>query len=220
MTTRVSFWFPPALARFGAWRCLFLVIGALTLPFAASATSVFATKQVSSNDLTAFTKWTSVMPRYEYEKTMIDNECVDDSCNSRRWEALLKSLKNKPVREQMQAVNKFFNAFPYIEDIDNWGVEDYWNTPYELMDHGGDCEDYAIAKYISLLRLGMPEKNMRLMIVSDLNLNGELHAILEVKVKGITYILDNQAQEVIAENDIYHYHPIYAINATTWWAYE
>ena len=109
---------------------------------------------------------------------------------------------------------------PYIADVDNYGIDDVWQTPYELMERGGDCEDYAIAKYISLKRLGVSESEMRILIVKDQKLGGELHAILEVKVDEVAVILDNQAKVALPEAKINHYQPIYAINEAKWWAYR
>lgn len=174
----------------------------------------FAVTPKSFSDLSAFTKWTSVMPRYEREKA----NCTSEDCQ--KWEALLTELKGKTVEEQMRAVNDFFNAVTYIEDTDNFGMADYWQTPHEFMKQGGDCEDYAISKYISLKRLGVSESSMRIIIVQDNNLGGIMHAVLEVRVGGNRYLLDNQAKTVTNQADIFHYRPIYAINAQAWWAYQ
>jgi predicted transglutaminase-like cysteine proteinase len=104
-----------------------------------------------------------------------------------------------------------------VEDIVNWGVEDVWNTPYEMQQKGGDCEDYAISKYMSLRSIGVPEEDMRIQIVQDLNLGGIIHAILIVFVDDDVYVLDNQIKHIIRAVDIYHYKPIYSINETHWW---
>lgn len=187
----------------------------------AMAANPFLTLHASSNtDLKPFTKWTTLMPRYEQQKAAETANCTTDDCPNVKWEKLLVELQGKSVAVQMREVNKFFNAMTYVSDDDNWGVDDMWNTPYELMTRGGDCEDYAIAKYISLKRLGVDTSQMRIMIVQDENLNGAMHAILEVREGGGKYILDNQAQEVAEESNIFHYRPIYAINNRNWWAYQ
>lgn len=182
----------------------------------------FTTRQISSDDLTAFTKWTSLMPRYEQAKAAMDKQCAADPehCPSAKWEAMLKGLAGKPMKQKLDTVNRFFNAVTYIEDSSNWGAQDYWATPYEMMTRGADCEDYAIAKYISLKRLGVPESSMRITIVQDNNLGGIMHAILQVSVGKNRYLLDNQATAVTNASQIYHYRPIYAINEQQWWAYQ
>ena len=186
----------------------------------AAVNPLLSSRQVDSSDISPFTKWTALMPRYEMQRAAAENECIGEGCLNQKWEKLLTSLEDKPVQVQIDAVNKFFNAMKYVSDQDNYGVADYWNTPYELMERGGDCEDYAIAKYISLKRLGVSESDMRIIIVKDSHLNGELHALLEVKVDGTAEILDNQAKTVMPVAKIFHYQPVFAINESKWWAYQ
>jgi predicted transglutaminase-like cysteine proteinase len=180
------------------------------------------TRQIASSDLSAFTKWTAVLPRYEAAKKEMDERCEEnpDDCPASAWEDMLKELHNRPLKAKLDGVNRFFNAVTYLEDANNWGSVDYWATPYEMMERGADCEDYAIAKYISLKRLGVPESTMRIMIVQDHNLGGIMHAVLQVTVNKTRYLLDNQATSVTTVNEIYHYQPIYAINEQQWWAYQ
>lgn len=67
----------------------------------------------------------------------------------------------------LRPVNGFFNRLPAVDDIVNWRVEDYWATPSEFMAiGGGDCEDYAIAKYFTLKELGVPIARLRLVYAS------------------------------------------------------
>jgi len=124
------------------------------------------------------------------------------------------------VEEQISAVNSFFNAMKYVSDSDNYGVSDRWNTPYELMERGGDCEDYAIAKYISLKRLGVSEDALRILIVKDGKLDGTIHAILETSAGDVPEILDNQNKAVVPVASVFHYQPVFAINENKWWAYK
>ncbi|PXW94752.1 putative transglutaminase-like cysteine proteinase [Sphaerotilus hippei] len=68
---------------------------------------------------------------------------------------------------RMQSVNQFVNRrLNFREDIDAWGVADYWATPVESLGKGqGDCEDYAISKYFALLATGVPAQRLRLVYV-------------------------------------------------------
>ena len=200
-----------------------LVIGAIllsALPAFAGTNGLLNSNQTGSSDITAFTKWTSVLPRYEQQRAAANDQCIGTGCLNQKWEKLLTELADKPVNEQISGVNNFFNAMKYISDQKNYGVNDYWNSPYELMERGGDCEDYAIAKYISLKRLGVEESDMRILIVKDESLGGELHAILEVKQPEAVVILDNQSKKALPVARVTHYDPIYAINESKWWAYR
>jgi predicted transglutaminase-like cysteine proteinase len=73
--------------------------------------------------------------------------------------------KDEPAR--LKAVNDFYNQrLAYREDIDVWGVVDYWASPLEALGKGaGDCEDYAIGKYFTLTTLGVPHARLRLVYV-------------------------------------------------------
>lgn len=84
-----------------------------------------------------------------------------------RWQALLNELETESTREQLLQVNDFFHRnVRYMIDEELYGVEDYWATPLETLGHGlGDCEDWAIAKYVSLRRLGIPDQKLRLIYV-------------------------------------------------------
>lgn len=191
-----------------------------TTPAWALLNPLLISRQVDFSDISPFTKWTPLMPRYEAQRAEMKGRCVGKACMNQQWETLLRRLANKPLPEKIEAVNRFFNAIAYVSDEDNFGINDYWQTPYEMMANGGDCEDYAIAKYISLKRLGVPETAMRIVVVKDMNLDGSVHAMLEVKFENKAYILDNQAKTVLPLARVFHYEPIFAINESKWWSYK
>jgi predicted transglutaminase-like cysteine proteinase len=80
---------------------------------------------------------------------------------------LLMQSVGQDEAAQLQAVNQFFNRrIQFRDDTEAWGQVDYWASPLESLDRGqGDCEDYAIAKYFSLLAVGMPVAKLRLVYV-------------------------------------------------------
>ncbi len=81
--------------------------------------------------------------------------------------ALTARLNLADDSTRLVAVNDFFNRrIAYGEDIDVWGQQDYWASPLEMLGVGrGDCEDYVIGKYFSLIVLGMPTAKLRLVYV-------------------------------------------------------
>lgn len=83
------------------------------------------------------------------------------------WLALLQQLQNQGVQAQLRGVNDFFNRrIRWVDDIRVWGEEDFWSTPLEAMGKGqGDCEDYSIAKYITLKQLGITSQYLRMIYV-------------------------------------------------------
>jgi len=79
----------------------------------------------------------------------------------RYYYKLLDSIKDLPERKLLTEVNDFWNGVRYAGDIAVWGKKDYWATPYEfLLKDRGDCEDYVIAKYFTLKKLGIDTKRL------------------------------------------------------------
>jgi predicted transglutaminase-like cysteine proteinase len=184
--------------------------------------SYFIMAERRDSDLSLFPKWNSMVGRYISQKDTPDEDCDKVPfypCAVIEWKKLLADTKAKPFRQQLDIVNDWANAHPYVLDQINWGVEDYWETPFEFMAVNGDCEDYAIAKYYSLQALGIPKDQMRIIVVQDFNLGGIIHAILGVYDNDELLILDNQIKQVMPARKIYHYRPIYGINENWWWEY-
>lgn len=83
------------------------------------------------------------------------------------WFTLLERLRPADLETRLREVNGFFNRrVRWLDDIDIWGQEDYWATPLETLGRGqGDCEDFSIAKYITLKELGVPGEELRMIYV-------------------------------------------------------
>lgn len=145
-------------------------------------------------------------------------------CKREKWDKFIQEQKKRlvagaPIKQVLDAVNLYMNNTPYIVDPSNWGVPDYWATTTEFFYKDGDCEDYAISKYVTLKRIGFDTKNMRLVIGQDNNSRVE-HAILAVKLEAMEYILDNQVDNVLPHTKIRHFTPVYAINEHAWWRHS
>ena len=84
-----------------------------------------------------------------------------------QWLTMLQAQKDRSLQHQLTVVNEFWNrAVVQTEDSMLWAQPDYWATPLETLGKGaGDCEDYVIGKYFSLLRLGVPGEKLRLIYV-------------------------------------------------------
>lgn len=83
------------------------------------------------------------------------------------WQELLAASTSLGNEAKLKQVNDFFNRnIVFDDDINIWQQSDYWATPLETIGRGrGDCEDFAIAKYYSLLIAGIPVNQMRLIYV-------------------------------------------------------
>jgi predicted transglutaminase-like cysteine proteinase len=174
---------------------------------------VFGTAvELPSKNFGKFPKWTDMLKRWNDSRS----ECETATCSNKSWRPLLEKVKGEDRLQQIKDVHLALNAKKYILDINNWGKEDYWATPYQFLKKNGDCEDYAIAKYMALKNLGVPAEDMRIIALQDLNLNLG-HAVLIVYDKSGPLLLDNQIKTVVSANSIRHYKPVYAINELGWW---
>ncbi|WP_448664086.1 transglutaminase-like cysteine peptidase [Sphingomonas sp. CJ20] len=141
-------------------------------------------------------RWSDVMSRAQLERGA-GNGCAAEApagsaaCRYVIWQSEMQSLDGRAPREQIAAVQTAINRLPYVSDIENWSMTDRWATPAEMFAKGGDCEDYALAKYFALRELGFPEPDLTLAIVWD-NQDSEQHAVLFVRSEGAVWLLDNK----------------------------
>jgi predicted transglutaminase-like cysteine proteinase len=189
-------------------------ISQVVTPEVAQHPSLFGTTEIKSNNIGAFSKWTSVMHRYDQEMKTQAN-----SPHAKEWKAHLDALQGASFQQKLEGVNNYMNAQPYVEDEVNYHVDDYWATPLEFLANGGDCEDYAIAKYASLRALGVPADDLRIAIVQD-QVKHVPHAILIVYNGSHAYVLDNQNKHVEDAQNVSRYKPIFSINGNNWWLHK
>ena len=142
------------------------------------------------------------------------------------WRHLLEESRTLPDDEKLKSVNQFFNRrMRFNSDQAVWGVPDYWATPLEFMGRAqGDCEDFAIAKYISLRMLGIANERLRLIYVrarfgGASSLNSEAHMVLGYYVDpaGEPVILDsllNSIQPAAMRTDLT---PVFSFNTQGLW---
>ena len=135
-----------------------------------------------------FLSMTFLTALYAEQKTALDGskivEALQKSYGERAakrgtaWLNLMVPDASSLENENLEKVNRFFNMFHFIDDIKLWGVNNYWATPVEFIGvNGGDCEDYSIAKYFTLLELGVADEKMRITMVKAIHLN-QYHMVL------------------------------------------
>jgi predicted transglutaminase-like cysteine proteinase len=139
----------------------------------------------------------------------------------RDWQTLMQSDENKskPMHDKLQQVNDFINQVQFIDDIRHWGEMDYWATPVELLaTNGGDCEDFAIAKYLTLKQLGVPTEKLRITYVKALRIN-QAHMVLTFyETPGSEpLVLDNLESEVLPASKRDDLVPVYSFNGDSLW---
>ncbi|NQY17002.1 MAG: transglutaminase-like cysteine peptidase [Alteromonas sp.] len=136
------------------------------------------------------------------------------------WRELMNELQTEDLDEKLYSVNRFFNRFDFVDDETHWNKKDYWATPIELIATGaGDCEDYVIAKYFSLIELGISESQLRLMYVTALELDQPHMVLAYYKTPtSIPLVLDNINRRILPANKRRDLAPIYSFNGNGLWA--
>lgn len=171
--------------------------------------------------LKALPNWTRVMDSAEAQTDAFyacDTGSEVCSAAALSWQKIIRQSIADSPKDQLVAVNSYFNRWPYRLDIDVYGVSDYWATPGEFLRLSGDCEDYSISKYYALRKLGFPIDDMRIVLLKD-NIRNIAHAVLAVKLNDESYILDNVSDLVLSHLKYEHYIPQYSVNEFYRWAH-
>lgn len=116
-----------------------------------------------------------------------------------KYKDLKTQVKDYELLRKLSHVNSFINKILPAHDISTQASLDYWATPKEFLLQGhGDCEDYVIAKYFTLLELGIPKEKLYFAVV-DIKGEKTSHMILlylENK-ESTPLVLDNLSSVVI-----------------------
>jgi predicted transglutaminase-like cysteine proteinase len=135
------------------------------------------------------------------------------------WQRLVDENQTLSEAEKLKIANQFFNKNRFVNDLEHWHRDDYWATPIEfLATSGGDCEDFAIAKYITLRALDVPEEKLRITYVKALRLN-QAHMVLTYyrQPRAIPLVLDNLDPEILPADKRTDLQPVYSFNAEGLW---
>ena len=138
------------------------------------------------------------------------------------WRQTIDRMKGMSEADKLKAANNFFNGkIKWVQDPEAWGQKDYWATPLETMgNRRGDCEDFAIAKYSTLLLAGVPVEKLRITYVKAAI--GGVHAAHMV----LAYYPNPGADPLILDNLIYDIwpgskrsdlKPVYGFNSKGLW---
>lgn len=138
------------------------------------------------------------------------------------WMDLIANNQQKSEQEKLVLVNDFFNQLLFVSDLDHWGKNDYWATPLEMLGSGGgDCEDYSISKYFTLLALGVPVDKLKITYVKARNWNpvSQAHMVLTYysSPSAMPEVLDNLIGEIKPAEQRTDLTPVYSFNGEGLW---
>jgi predicted transglutaminase-like cysteine proteinase len=166
-------------------------------------------------------KWRTVEADIQAEDSTLERCRTNAStCTpaAARFVAIIKDAAGLNHRARLQLVNERVNAaIRYVEDSVQWHKGDVWSAPLDVAHKGsfdtglGDCEDYAIAKYVALRHAGVPESNLRLLLVKDQAVHLD-HAVLAARDESHWVILDNRWSRLADDNELRQFLPLFALN--------
>jgi predicted transglutaminase-like cysteine proteinase len=144
---------------------------------------------------------------------------ADARRNLLAWQQFIRDDNSSTDAQKLEQVNKFFNKFEFVSDIIHWSRMDYWATPIEFIaSEGGDCEDFALAKYFTLKLIGVAEEKIHLTYVKALNLN-QAHMVLTYYEKpgAVPLVLDNLINIIEPATKRTDLLPVYTFNGSGLW---
>ncbi|MFX4277962.1 transglutaminase-like cysteine peptidase [Aliarcobacter butzleri] len=158
---------------------------------------------------------------YEFKLNQKDKNLIEKSTQKSfilkrlaKYEEVKNKARNLDVNKKLTQINLFINGSLAEFDNASMGIDDYWMTPKEFFIKGhGDCEDYVIAKYFTLLELGVKKENLYPAIVK-VEGSASLHLVLlyvEDKNKS-PLVLDNLSFKILPFSKRTDLTPIAAFN--------
>jgi predicted transglutaminase-like cysteine proteinase len=169
------------------------------------ATALFGmdTEPVTEGEISR--KWEHAMAGIARELQIVERCRANNVCPAaaRRLIDLSSEGAGRSDRIKVGLINRAIDlAIRPVSDEVQWRLPDHWNTPFETLQSGqGDCEDYAIVKYVALLQAGISGNDLKIVIVKNV-FPKEDHAVAAVRVDGEWLILDNRTLTLVRDTDL------------------
>lgn len=210
---------------------VFMVLFSLFRRFLLAALLVFtgssaalAGPELQGSSLENLPQWQRIVAEFNSEIPVYDRcgiaggDCPWKSVAA--WQNLIIESRTLPVRQRLENVNLWFNKkIPYKEDSIVYGERDRWASLRDFLEKSGDCEDFAIAKYITLRQSGVPADAMQIVMVYD-PAGAADHAILAVQYDAQIFVLDNRHDSIVPDERGHAYRPYFSFNEDTLWTYD
>jgi len=162
-------------------------------------------------------KWLGVERKLDDERVQLalcdgDREgCVSPA--ALQLLAIVDNARAREGRARLGEINRAINlAIRPMSDMAQYGQIDVWSSPLVTLAHAaGDCEDYAIAKYVALRLAGISTDDLRLVVLHD-TVRGEDHAVAAARLDGRWLMLDNNRMAMVEDADVRNYRPLFVLD--------
>jgi predicted transglutaminase-like cysteine proteinase len=170
-------------------------------------------------------KWLGVERKLDDERVQLalcdgDRErCVSPA--ALQLLAIVDTGRAREGRARLGEINRAINlAIHPMTDLAQYGQIDVWSSPLDTFAHAaGDCEDYAIAKYVALRLAGVSADDLRLVVMRD-TVRGDGHAVAAARLDGHWLMLDNNRMAMVEDADMRNYRPLFVLDERGVMRYE
>jgi predicted transglutaminase-like cysteine proteinase len=165
-------------------------------------------------------RWRGVARKIDDERVQLalcdgDRErCASDA--ALQFLAIVESGRQREGRARLGEINRAINlAIHAMTDLAQFGEVDVWSSPLVTFYRGaGDCEDYAIAKFLALQMAGISADDLRIIVMAD-TISGEGHAVTAARLDGRWLILDNRRMAMVDDANVRNYRPLFVIDQSS-----
>jgi predicted transglutaminase-like cysteine proteinase len=162
-------------------------------------------------------KWLGVERKLDDERVQLalcdgDRErCVSPA--ALQLLAIVDNARAREGRARLGEINRAINlAIRPMSDMAQHGQIDVWSSPLDTFTTGaGDCEDYAIAKFVALRMAGVSSDDLRIVVLRD-TIRGEDHAVAMARLDDHWLTLDNRRMAMVEDADVRNYRPLFVID--------
>jgi predicted transglutaminase-like cysteine proteinase len=167
---------------------------------------------------TLLEKWLDIEHEVDDERRAL-RICDQDraSCRSQaalQFLAIVDGARTLEGRARLGEINRAINLkLRPMSDLALYGAEDVWSPPLATLARGaGDCEDYAIAKFVALQEAGVSADDLRIVILRD-DVRDEDHAVVAARLNGNWLMLDNLHMAMAEDQQVPdYYRPTFLID--------
>jgi predicted transglutaminase-like cysteine proteinase len=167
-------------------------------------------------------KWSHARVEIARELQIVDRCRKDNVCPAGAQKLINLSSEGagRNGRARLGFINRAVNlAISPTSDEAQWRVTDHWSSALEtLQSERGDCEDYAIVKYLALLDTGMSEADLKIVLMRSIFPN-EDHAVVAARVDSEWLILDNRTLTLVRDTNLTRTVPAFVLDEVGAWRF-